>query len=416
MVPAGRRVRSSQTRRDLPIPASPTIVTTRPRPARASSAALRRAANSVSRPTNVESPAPEATPNPRPGGQVVGALADRPRPRLGQRLQARGQVHGVSLGGVVHAEVVPDLADDHEPRIHADPEGDPLAAAPLKLVADLPHGLLDRQRRFHRARRVVLQGEGRAEQGHDPVAGELVHRALVPVDLRQHHLEEAIHQVVELLRVELLGEAGEVLEVGEEDGDLLALALQRRPGREDALGQVLGRVGAGRVELGRGGRVPARGGCRDRGPALIAELRPLAEGALATRAPGGEGGAALVAEPGAFAQIVPTARAIHGGGILAPPARSLKSLCPRPPRAYDGRQMGKRLVSVAALVLLGALPALAQQPAAGDPSRPLPPPPPPAPAPPRPPRPRPCRRATPSARRARRTRTRPRGIPLARRA
>ena len=46
------------------------------------------------------------------------------------------------------------------------------------------------------------------------------------------------------------------LEIGEEHGHLLALALQRRPRGEDALGQVLGRVGLGRARSGQ----PA--GCR----------------------------------------------------------------------------------------------------------------------------------------------------------
>ena len=75
--------------------------------------------------------------------------------------------------------------------------------------------------------RMVLMGEGCAEEGHDAVAGELVDRPLVLVDLIHEDLEAAIHDPVDLLGVELLGEGGEVRHVGKEDGDELALPFDR---------------------------------------------------------------------------------------------------------------------------------------------------------------------------------------------
>ena len=59
---------------------------------------------------------------------------------------------------------------------------------------------------MHRAPRVVLVRDGRAEQRHDPVAEELVDRALVAVHLGQHQLEGARHEAVDVLGVEPLGE------------------------------------------------------------------------------------------------------------------------------------------------------------------------------------------------------------------
>ena len=53
---------------------------------------------------------------------------------------------------------------------------------------------------------VVLVGERRAEEGHDAIAGELVDRTLVAVDLGHEDLETAVQDLVDLLRVQLLGQ------------------------------------------------------------------------------------------------------------------------------------------------------------------------------------------------------------------
>ena len=49
---------------------------------------------------------------------------------------------------------------------------------------------------------VVLVADGRAEQRHEAVPEELVDCALVAVDLRQHQLEGAVHQRVDVLGIE----------------------------------------------------------------------------------------------------------------------------------------------------------------------------------------------------------------------
>ena len=79
--------------------------------------------------------------------------------------------------------------------------------------------------------------------------------------------EEAVHDPVPLLGVDLLGELHRALHVGEEDGHLLALAFEGAARGEDLLGEVLGRVGA-RVRSGRG-----RSAARDRLATRVAEFR-----------------------------------------------------------------------------------------------------------------------------------------------
>ena len=90
---------------------------------------------------------------------------------------------------------------------------------------------------------MVLMGEWGAEEGHDAIAGELVDRPLVLVDLIHEDLEASVHDPVDLLGVELLGDGSEVCHVGKEDGDELALAFDGAPGGENLLGEELGGVG-----------------------------------------------------------------------------------------------------------------------------------------------------------------------------
>ena len=72
---------------------------------------------------------------------------------------------------------------------------------------------------------MVLVRDRRAEERHDAVAGELVDRALEAVDARGEDGEEAVHDRLPRLGVELLGQLHRALDVGEQDRDLLALAV-----------------------------------------------------------------------------------------------------------------------------------------------------------------------------------------------
>jgi hypothetical protein len=74
---------------------------------------------------------------------------------------------------------------------------------------------------------MVLVGEGGAEEGHDAVAHDLVDGTLVLVNGFHHALENGIQQLTRLFGVALGEQLHGSLEVGKQDGDLLALAFQR---------------------------------------------------------------------------------------------------------------------------------------------------------------------------------------------
>ncbi len=111
--------------------------------------------------------------------------------------------------------------------------------------AQLRAAFLHVERRATRPERVVLVGDRRAEDRHDAVAQHLVDRALVGVHGVHHHLLERIEQRAHFFRIEVLHEVGRPLDVGEQDGHLLALAFDRGAGAQDLLGEQRGRVPGG---------------------------------------------------------------------------------------------------------------------------------------------------------------------------
>ena len=174
------------------------------------------------------------------GDETVGGLPDHDLARLRRLLKARGNVGRVADSRVVHPEVVSDAADDDEPAVEALAHLEGQRALARQLVSVVLERALDAERGAHRSLRVVLVGERRAEERHDAVPEELVHRSLVPMDLGQHELEGARHEAVHVLGVEPRRERGEARDVHEQDGDLLAFALEGGLRGEDALGEVPG--------------------------------------------------------------------------------------------------------------------------------------------------------------------------------
>ena len=59
------------------------------------------------------------------------------------------------------------------------------------------------------------------------------------------HVEAAVHERVQLLRIDPLGDRREADDVGEEHRHVLALALDRGARAQDAVGEVLRRVRGG---------------------------------------------------------------------------------------------------------------------------------------------------------------------------
>ena len=164
---------------------------------------------------------------------------------------------------------------------------------PPELLGQPPHRPLEIDRGVARPHRVVLVGHGGAEERHDAVAHDLVHRALVAVDGLHHPLEDGVEELPGLLGVPVGEQLHRALHVGEEHGDLLALPLERALRGQDPFGQVFRGVrvrsreaglslrgapdwvGTRRAELcGRGQEGPAAlAQARQRGGALLAELR-----------------------------------------------------------------------------------------------------------------------------------------------
>ncbi len=72
----------------------------------------------------------------------------------------------------------------------------------------------------HRLSRVIWADDGRAEDGHDSVAHELVDDSVVAEQGLRAALEHPVERLGHLLGRPALGEVGEAAGVGEEDGYL----------------------------------------------------------------------------------------------------------------------------------------------------------------------------------------------------
>ena len=85
---------------------------------------------------------------------------------------------------------------------------------------------------------MILVRDGRAKQRHDAVAHHLVDRALIAVHGLHHALEHRVEELAGLFGIAVGQQLHRALEVGEQHGDLLALAFQGGLGGEDFLGQM----------------------------------------------------------------------------------------------------------------------------------------------------------------------------------
>ena len=192
--------------------------------------------------------------------------------------------------GVVHVQVAADGADHDLAGVEPDANlHDHALRAPhgLGVTAD---GLLHAERGIAAPHRVILVRDGRAEQGHDPVAHDLVHRALVAVHGLHHGLEHGVEESADLLGIAIGQQLERPLDVGEQHRHLLALALEGRPRCQDALGEMLRRVRRG----GASGIVGRRRG--QALAALHAKTGAVRRLGAADGAAGGEAGAAVRTE------------------------------------------------------------------------------------------------------------------------
>jgi hypothetical protein len=151
---------------------------------------------------------------------------DHDGPWQGGLLHAGGEMGRLAHSRVVHVEVAPDGADHNFTRVqsHTDRGGQP--GGPPGFLRVRFHGFLHLERRIARPHRVILVSERRPEEGHDAVAHDLVDGALVAVHGLHHSLQYRVEDLARLLRIAVGEQLHRALEVGEEDRDLFALALE----------------------------------------------------------------------------------------------------------------------------------------------------------------------------------------------
>ena len=182
-------------------------------------------------------------------GQAEGFLGDPDGARGSELLHAGGQMGGLANGRVVHPEVRADGADHDLSGVQPNPNPDRDTESAERLFRVTLHQLLHAQGGVTGPHGMVLVGDGRPEQRHDPVAHHLVHGSLVAVDSRHHALEHRVEELARLLGIAVGQELHRALEVRKQHRHLLALAFQRASRGEDLLGQVLGRVNMRDMEL-----------------------------------------------------------------------------------------------------------------------------------------------------------------------
>ncbi len=264
--------KSSETRRDLPMPGTPTRVTSCSRlRERARLSASRRMPSSCSRPTRGACACARSTPRRERAssashagtgsdlplastelglavvdhvlGRAVGGLADEDAVDRRGRLQAGRGVDHVARGHPLALRRPGAERDQRLARVDGDPQ--------LELVPLLRHPVADRERRAHRALGVVLVRGRSAEERHHRVADELLDGAAEALELPAQVRVVRGEQAADVLGIELLGAGGEADEIGEEHRHDLALlargrgrSLQRRAARvaEPRGVRVLGRA------------------------------------------------------------------------------------------------------------------------------------------------------------------------------
>src|SRR5262249_9823362 len=92
---------------------------------------------------------------------------------------------------------------------------------------------------------MILVADRRSEDRHDPIACVLVNRALEAVNAVSEDAKETVHDSVPLFGAQLRRELHRTLHVRRVDRMLLALACEGAARRQDFLGEVFRRVGAG---------------------------------------------------------------------------------------------------------------------------------------------------------------------------
>mmetsp|Transcript_67065 Transcript_67065/g.112271 ORF Transcript_67065/g.112271 Transcript_67065/m.112271 type:complete len:372 (+) Transcript_67065:461-1576(+) len=140
---------------------------------------------------------------------------------LVEQLEAGGHIHGVAEAGVVHAVATPEVADEARPGVNAHAERDLRVPVRLPRVVQPEDGGLHRERGVDGVALLVVAAVGGVPHRHHSVPDELVDSAVAPHNVVAHHLEVLAADVGECLRVSVLADGAEALDVAEHDGQHL---------------------------------------------------------------------------------------------------------------------------------------------------------------------------------------------------
>ena len=160
-----------------------------------------------------------------PTRQLPRLFANYDRSRFRGALQARGDVGRIADRRRVHPQIATDRAEHDEAGVDAHVYPQFASAALRHCGAGATDSIPDRQRREQRTPHMILMRDGRPEQSHEPIAGELRRGASVSMHLCQRSLDEPADQFVHRLGSEAFGDDGRVDHIAEQHGDLFQFAV-----------------------------------------------------------------------------------------------------------------------------------------------------------------------------------------------
>jgi hypothetical protein len=177
-------------------------------------------------------------------------------------------------------QIVANGPHHHLARVEADPDLHLEAMRAAHLRAVVPGGVLHGEGGIAGPHGVVFMRDRRPEQGHNPVAHDLVHGPLAAVHRGHHALQHRVEELARLLGVAVGQQLQRAFEISKEHRDLLALPFQSTLRGQDLLDQMTWRVTDRWLEVWRGW-LPAEGRA-----AFATELRPWK---IVSPAPGAAG-------------------------------------------------------------------------------------------------------------------------------
>jgi hypothetical protein len=155
--------------------------------------------------------------------QSRGGRAKHHPTRRSDRLHPLSHPHLLTNRGVTERPRT-DFPGDHLTGVQSNPQQQVDAVAVLDVGGKPVRLLLNCHRRQTRSNSVVLHCYRCAEHRHDPVTGELVHRAAIPLDHRRAALNQFGHDLAQPLGTDGRCNVHRMNNIGEQDGYLLVLS------------------------------------------------------------------------------------------------------------------------------------------------------------------------------------------------